>query len=146
MKSLILKTSDLTFMVDGISDKNTVGETNTALRMIFKYLEINQEIESYSSFKVFAKNKASMLKNAVIDGLKIKGTIIGEPVIIQIDSIVMLDIRDFKIFDFKRLDPYPYKDDDGEIKVNMSEEIDGDYVKYEDYQLLLQKIVELENK
>jgi hypothetical protein len=153
MKSLILKAFNFTFMVDGISDntdENSYKDQDVAVNMIFKYLnnpaiskDISTKIDDFSAFLVSALNNSTVLKNAVIDGRTIKGTVIGEPLVFNIDSLVSLDIRDFKILDFKRVDPL-ISWNNGEASALMEEEDDGEYVSFKDYQKLMQRVIELE--
>jgi hypothetical protein len=154
MKSLILKAFNFTFMIDGIfanTNEEAIDEQNMAFRMIFQYLnnpsilkELTTSLDDFAAFRVAAMQKTTILKNAAIDGRTIKGTVLGDNLSFDIDSLVTLDIRDFKIFDFKRVDPSPFKDNDGEIRINMNEDPEGSFVSIEDYQKLMQRVIELE--
>lgn len=153
MKTLILKAFNLTFMIDGITTENQEKDTNVALKMIFDYLttpviakHTQNSINDFSAFVVEAKNKASVIANATIDTKKITGNILGDSVTFEIDSLVVLDIRDFKIVDFKRLTPHQYLEDSGSTTVSMIESRDGEYVSFDDYQELLKEIVLLKTQ
>lgn len=137
MKTLILQVHGFTFNVDCVDSH---AEQKVALKLIYNYLIHSKIMVSairFSTFYVNAHSRCTIVKNAVIDGTKLTGTLLGEKVEFTIDNLKCFDIRDsLEVEGIRRKALI-----DGE----MITQDDGDYIAYEDAKKLLERIAELES-